>query len=249
MKLCDIKRNNPYIFNSWRGILYTEKGKRVGTSEEWKDFLTFFNDVSPTYRKGLVLRRLYKDKPFSKENFIWVTKEEAPLLKDNLIQLTYKGETLYLSELADKYNQSLGGIRIRYFRHKDDYSVEEIIFGKLKIRKRPTINVASLSTEQLKRNKASKMVSAYRIKDKKKGLECDLTIEDMLDIMNHPCVYCGDTKRIGCDRIDNSKWHTKDNVVPCCVECNKARSDYFSFEEMKKLGGTIREIKSGRFSK
>nr|DAW71726.1 MAG TPA: restriction endonuclease [Crassvirales sp.] len=162
MKLCDIKRNNPYIFNSWRGILYTEKGKRVGTSEEWKDFLTFFNDVSPTYRKGLVLRRLYKDKPFSKENFIWVTN---------------------------------------------------------------------------------------RIKDKKKGLECDLTIEDMLDIMNHPCVYCGDTKRIGCDRIDNSKGHTKDNVVPCCVECNKARSDYFSFEEMKKLGGTIREIKSGRFSK
>lgn len=54
MKLCDIKRNNPYIFNSWRGILYTEKGKRVGTSEEWKDFLTFFNDVSPTYRKGYI---------------------------------------------------------------------------------------------------------------------------------------------------------------------------------------------------
>ena len=60
MKLCDIKGNNPYIFNSWRGILYTEKGKRVGTSEEWKDFLTFFNDVSPTYRKGLVFRRNYK---------------------------------------------------------------------------------------------------------------------------------------------------------------------------------------------
>lgn len=73
MKLCDIKRNNPYIFNSWRGILYTEKGKRVGTSEEWKDFLTFFN------------------------------------------------------------------------------SVEEIIFGKLKIRKRPTINVASLSTEGIQK--------------------------------------------------------------------------------------------------
>jgi hypothetical protein len=60
-------------------------------------YLFFFNDVSPTYRKGLVLRRLYKDKPFS---------EEAPLLKDNLIQLTYKGETLYLSELADKYDKN-----------------------------------------------------------------------------------------------------------------------------------------------
>ena len=53
MKLCDIKRNGPYISDSWRGILYTEKGKGVGTSEEWKDFLAFFfNDVSPAYRKG-----------------------------------------------------------------------------------------------------------------------------------------------------------------------------------------------------
>ena len=76
------------------------------------------------------------------------------------------------------------------------------------------------------------MLSSYRIKDKKRDLECDLTIEDMLDIMSKPCVYCGDTKRIGCDRLDNEKGHTKDNVVPCCVECNKARNNNFSFEEM-----------------
>ena len=38
-----------------------------------------------------------------------------------------------------------------------------------------------------------------------------------------PCVYCGDTKRIGADRIDNTKGHTKENCVPCCIECNIAR--------------------------
>lgn len=136
-----IKRDNPYIFNSWRSILYTEKGKKAGVSNEWRDFMNFFNDVSKSYKKGLKLRRLDRTKPFSKDNFIWVTSEEAALLKDNLIQLSYKGETLYLSEIADKYNQSLQGIRTRYFRHKDDYTVEEIIFGKMKGKKRPTLDI------------------------------------------------------------------------------------------------------------
>ena len=246
MNLKDIKRNNPYIFNSWRSMLYTDKGKKIGTSEEWKDFLTFFNDVSPTYKKGLILCRLYKDKPFSKDNFIWLTREESPLLKDNLIKLNYKGESLYLSELADKYNQSLAGIRLRYHRYKDKYSVEEIIFGRMKSPKRPTIGSKELDSKQAIRNKASKMLSSYRIKDKKRDFECNLSVEDMIKIMNQPCVYCGDTNKIGCDRIDNSKGHTIDNVVPCCVDCNKARSDSFSFEEMKILGKTIRTIKENR---
>ncbi len=58
--------------------------------------------------------------------------------------------------------------------------------------------------------------------------------------------YCGDTNRIGLDRIDNSKGHTKDNTVPCCYECNCARNNNFSFEEMKILGKTIKQIKESR---
>ena len=48
------------------------------------------------------------------------------------------------------------------------------------------------------------------------------------------------------DRIDNSKGHTKDNTVPCCYECNCARNNNFSFEEMKVLGKTIKQIKENR---
>ena len=80
----------------------------------------------------------------------------------------------------------------------------------------------------------------YKVSDK------DTVFEN---ILTKPCVYCGDTYRVGCDRIDNSKGHTKDNVVPCCIECNTARNNYFTYEEMKRLGRTIAEIKKERRTK
>lgn len=52
------------------------------------------------------------------------------------------------------------------------------------------------------------------------------------------CYYCGesDWTELGCDRIDNSKPHTPDNVVPCCAKCNKKRGT-MDFEEFKKMLG------------
>ena len=90
------------------------------------------------------------------------------------------------------------------------------------------------------------MISSYKCCDKKKGYICDLDIDTMLDIMQSPCFYCGDTKRIGCDRIDNSKGHTLDNIVPCCYECNCARNNNFTHEEMKLIGKVIHDIKEQR---
>lgn len=92
------------------------------------------------------------------------------------------------------------------------------------------------------------MISSYKVKDCKNGTNiCDIDIDWMIEnILAKECVYCGDNHRIGCDRIDNNKGHTKDNVVPCCIECNTARNNYFSFEEMKLLGQTIRQIKQSR---
>ena len=126
--------------------------------------------------------------------------------------------------------------------------IDEIIFGRKKKRgdrkakdcKDPNV---------IMRAKASKMISAYKNKDKKMGFEnqCDIDIDWMIkNIFNQPCIYCGDTHRIGCDRIDNDKPHTKDNVVPCCIECNTARNNFFTFDEMKIIGNTIRKIKEDR---
>lgn len=51
----------------------------------------------------------------------------------------------------------------------------------------------------------------------------DFDSEWMIEnILLKPCVHCGETDwtKIGCNRIDNTKPHTKDNVEPCCRNCN-----------------------------
>ena len=51
----------------------------------------------------------------------------------------------------------------------------------------------------------------------------DLTAKWIVEnIFTQPCHYCGKEgwDVIGCNRLDNTKQHTKDNVEPCCFECN-----------------------------
>lgn len=244
--ISDIKDESPYIYNTWRGIMFTEKGKRQGISEEWKDFRTFYNDVRPSYKKGLLFRRYDINKPYSKDNYVWLEKEIAYITRGNLVEITFNGETLPLAMMAAKYDKRYYAVKKRYYnREKYKYTVEEIIFGRKK--KRGSKSCKNATNDTI-RAKASKMISSYRKKDEKMGLNvCDISIDWMIEnILTKPCFYCGDTNRIGCDRIDNKKGHTKENVVPCCVECNTARNDYFSVEEMKEIGATIRRIKENR---
>ena len=72
--------------------------------------------------------------------------------------------------------------------------------------------------------RATNLVGCYNAYDKKysKG-EGDLTAQWVVDnILSKPCSHCGETdwKKIGCNRLDNSKPHTMDNVEPCCRSCN-----------------------------
>lgn len=243
----DIVNECPYIYNSWRAIMFTEKGKRAGVSDEWRNFRTFYNDVRPTYVPGYVLRRTDSTKVFSKDNFIWLSKSDAAsMTRENTIRITYNGDTLTIKDWADKLGVTVGPIRYRYYKHPE-YTSEEWLFGK-KI-KRGTRKAKDVTDSATKiRAKASKMISSYRNKDIKSGLEvCDMSITWMIEnILTKPCVYCGDTQRIGCDRIDNNKGHVTGNVVPCCIECNTARNNYFTYEEMRILGRTIADIKSKR---
>lgn len=75
------------------------------------------------------------------------------------------------------------------------------------------------------RGRANHLLGTYNLNDKKynrgKG---DLTVDWIVDnIFTQPCAHCGKIgwDIIGCNRLDNSLPHTKDNVEPCCVECNR----------------------------
>ena len=72
--------------------------------------------------------------------------------------------------------------------------------------------------------RANKLVQRYNDMDEKHGFgKGDLTAKWIVEnIFTKPCAHCGKTgwDIIGCNRLDNSKPHTKDNVEPCCEECN-----------------------------
>lgn len=237
----ELRTKYPKIYNVWRCIKFTKKGKKIGHSKEWNDFITFFNDVKDSYSKGKVFRRIDFTKPYSKDNFVWLDKLE---LNESIskIRIEYQGKNLTFKQWSNEIQRSEYGIRKRYYSKKN-LTTEEILFG-IKSKR----NTKSPKNGPSDRVKASKMISSYKIKDRKAGLqECDITIDWMLNnITNQPCIYCGDTNRIGCDRINNDVGHLKSNVVPCCYECNCARNRNFTFDEMKELGLTIKEIKQKR---
>lgn len=83
--------------------------------------------------------------------------------------------------------------------------------------------------------------------DRRKGREFSLTLQDVKEFLSKPCVYCG-YPSTGLDRIDNSIGHTKENCVTCCKECNIARMDNFTHEEMKIIGEVIKKVKNQRIN-
>lgn len=67
-----------------------------------------------------------------------------------------------------------------------------------------------------------------------RGAPWELSPDEAVRLITAPCHYCGtpprtrirDTSfyRNGIDRKDNSKGYTKDNCVPCCWRCNRAKN-------------------------
>ena len=239
------EKKRRYIFNSWRAILYTKKGKLIGFDDSWKKYDTFYNDVESEYIEGYRLVRLDKSRPFGPTNFKWLSELDAAALVSTTVLLTYNNETRTLRDWANQYNIPYNGLIMRYHKNKN-YSIEEILFGRKRGKSKVITDISELTKSGI-RSKASKMCSSYKLKDWKRGVTYDLDMEWFIEnILTKECVYCGDILHVGCDRIDNNKGHTKDNVVPCCYTCNCARNNNFSFDEMKLLGETINSIKQRR---
>lgn len=71
----------------------------------------------------------------------------------------------------------------------------------------------------------------YRYKSYKNGaknrkLEFNLTKDQLAEIINKPCSYCGQSKSLGIDRFDSAKGYIKDNCLPCCKKCNQMKWNY-----------------------
>jgi hypothetical protein len=97
------------------------------------------------------------------------------------------------------------------------------------------------------RARASTLIKMYKNYDKKNGYHSNLTIDYLIDnIFNKKCTYCHTTENLGCDRVDNNKGHTTDNVVPACGRCNITRLNNFTVDEMKQIGLMVQFIEKKR---
>lgn len=89
-----------------------------------------------------------------------------------------------------------------------------------------------------------------------RNLAATLTYEQYVALASTPeCFYCamplvwirhdigknGQTYNL--DRIDNARGYHFDNVVPCCSNCNRTRSNKLSHEEMIVVGKMRREAR------
>lgn len=228
-------RSRGSSYNSWRAIVYTIKGNKIGFPETWKDYNVFMKEIQGIWEKNKIVCRINKKLPHSNENSFWAEKTHENVGK--LVTLEYNGETFTLIEWAEKLNMNYQGIRQRYYKSKN-LTIEEILFGKKKVIKK--------DINRDKKDRLIHMLNAYKLSDKRKGYEYNLDLQFAENLIKNGCKYCGDNVRIGLDRIDNNKGHTKDNVVPCCYVCNCTRMNNFSYEEMIILGETIKQIKQWR---
>lgn len=83
------------------------------------------------------------------------------------------------------------------------------------------------------------IILQYKRHATRRGLEWELSFDEVQKIIQQPCFYCGTEKsnhkvtknckegydHNGIDRADSSKGYTASNVVPCCKVCNYAKSN------------------------
>lgn len=77
----------------------------------------------------------------------------------------------------------------------------------------------------------------------------ELSYEDFIGFTKKPdCYYCGTalnwepykTTGYKLDRKNNALGYSRDNCVPCCARCNRAKSDHFTHDEWVQIGKLIR---------
>jgi hypothetical protein len=101
------------------------------------------------------------------------------------------------------------------------------------------------------REQPSKRFSMVKANAKARGKLWLLTKEEFIGlVVGSKCHYCGgELPKCGSalDRKDCAGPYSTENCVPACTECNVAKSDHFSYEEMVEIvGPAIRAVHERR---
>lgn len=83
-----------------------------------------------------------------------------------------------------------------------------------------------------------------------------LSLEEVEKLVKSDCAYCGkppancikeyDFYYSGIDRKDSKRGYHPKNVVPCCWECNRMKSDHLSHDEMVAAMKEVLRLRAAR---
>lgn len=129
------KQRNP-LYQKWSGMkrrclnkndkAYARYGGAgVTISDEWMDFMNFYKDMGPTFKKGLSLDRIDNNKGYSRENCRWVTLDQQGKNKRTVPMYKFRGVKRTASDWDKKLGFKVGTFRtrIKYY----GWSVEEAV--------------------------------------------------------------------------------------------------------------------------
>lgn len=139
----------------------------------------------------------------------------------------------------------------RHLLYAQEWAKKRFETGKCRWCNEPTVDGTQLCRDHREKSRAykrgyGKFFNA-RHKAKQRGIRWDLSrgLYDVL--MQGCCEYCRfplENYGTSLDRKDSKKGYIKDNVVPCCIICNEAKSDKLSYEQMMMfVGPAIREAR------
>lgn len=99
-----------------------------------------------------------------------------------------------------------------------------------------------------KRHSILAAIDLLRHSAEARGVSCSITGPEYLQLIDFPnppmCHYCShlvvvNSSAYRLDRKDNTVGYTKENCVVCCGECNRIKSDLYSYEEMVEIGKAL----------
>jgi hypothetical protein len=111
---CNNKNSTDYPRYGLRGIKVCDR---------WENYQNFFDDMFPTYQKGLSIDRIDNEKGYYKENCRWSTKKQQNNNTRKNLKITYRGITKNMIQWAEYFKIRPGTLYQRYFTYR--WSIEK----------------------------------------------------------------------------------------------------------------------------